>query len=95
MPSIAPDQDLRPRTARNLCIENTPAAVVTTGLAAAAAGTGLWWVGALALLPISAAGWHTFCTISNERKYARRGRDVVAARERRARELAAAEGQQP
>lgn len=95
MPSIAPDQDLRPRTARNLCIENTPAAAVTTGLAAAGAGTGLWWVGALALLPISAAAWHTFRTISNERKYARRGRDV-AARERRARELAAAaEGQQP
>lgn len=89
MSSIASDQDLRPRTSRNLCIENTPAVAAFTGLVAAAVGTGQWWLGAVALLPASAAGWHSYRTISNERRYRRIRRNVAAAREgrRRAEEI--------
>jgi hypothetical protein len=85
MSSIGPDQDLRPRTARNLCIENTPAALAAAGLIAGAAAAGQPWIGFLAVMPASAAGWHVVRTISNEWRYARSCRRVAAAREDRRR----------
>lgn len=86
MPSIVSDQDLRPRTARNICLETTPPAAAAAGLLTGAVVSGQWWIGVLALLPTTAAGWHACRTITNERRYARSCRRVAAARDQRRRD---------
>lgn len=83
MSSTALDQDLRPRTARNLCIETAPAGFVTAGIVSAGVITGQWWIYLVALIPVSAAARHAYRTISNELRYALTRWLIAEARSRR------------